>query len=79
MKALCVVRETSDPTLKEKIPTYFEADIQGNSIYKFTLANRTLLLDSKNVIFTEHRLLIEGFISDEAEVIGRAVVDIRFF
>ena len=54
MKVVCKLRETSMESAKEKIPGYFEGEIQGNGIFKITLSEgQKYILDSNNVYVSE--------------------------
>ncbi len=80
MKAVCKLRETNMQSAKEKIPGYFEGEIQGNGIFTITLSDNTkYILDAKNTIFTSDKLLLEGHIADEQEFLGRAVIEVCAF
>ena len=80
MKAVCKLRETNMKSAKEKIPAYFEAEIQGNGIFTITLSDgKKYILDSKNTIFTSDKLLLEGHIANEQEFLGRAVIQVCAF
>ena len=80
MKAVCKLRENNMQSAKEKIPGYFEGEIQGNGIFTITLSDNTkYILDAKNTIFTSDKLLLEGHIADEQEFLGRAVVEVCAF
>jgi len=80
MKVLCKLRETSMESTKEKIPGYFEGEIQGNGIFEITLSEgQKYILDSKNTIFTSDQLLLEGHIANEQEFLGRAVIEVCAF
>jgi hypothetical protein len=80
MKVVCKLRETSMESAKEKIPGYFEGEIQGNGIFKITLSEgQKYILDSKNTIFTSDQLLLEGHIANEQEFLGRAVIEVCAF
>ena len=58
MKAVCKLRETNMKSAKEKIPAYFEAEIQGNGIFTITLNDgKKYILDAKNTLFTSDKLL----------------------
>jgi len=72
MKAVFRLRETNMKSAKEKIPAYFEGEIQGNGIFTITLNDgKKYILDAKNTLFTSDKLLIEGHIADEQEFLGR--------
>ncbi len=80
MKVVCKLRETSMESAKEKIPGYFEGEIQGNGIFEITLSEgQKYILDSKNTIFTSDQLLLEGHIANEQEFLGRAVIEVCAF
>ena len=80
MKAVCKLRETNMQSAKEKIPGYFEGEIQGNGIFTIILSDgKKYILDSKNTLFTSDKLLLEGHIADEQEFLGRAVVEVCAF
>ena len=80
MKAVFRLRETNMKSAKEKIPGYFEGEIQGNGIFTIILSDgKKYILDSKNTLFTSDKLLIEGHIADEQEFLGRAVVEVCAF
>ena len=80
MKVVCKLRETSMDSAKEKIPGYFEGEIQGNGIFEITLSEgQKYILDSKNTIFTPDQLLLEGHIANEQEFLGRAVIEVCAF
>jgi len=80
MKVVCKLRETSMESAKEKIPGYFEGEIQGNGIFKITLSEgQKYILDSKNTIFTSDQLLLEGYIANDQEFLGRAVIEVCAF
>jgi hypothetical protein len=80
MKAVCKLRETNMQSAKEKIPGYFEGEIQGNGIFTITLSDNTkYILDAKNTIFTSDKLLLEGHIANEQEFLGRAVIEVCAF
>ncbi len=80
MKAVFTLRETNMKSAKEKIPAYFEGEIQGNGIFTITLSDNTkYILDAKNTIFTSDKLLLEGHIANEQEFLGRAVIEVCAF
>ena len=80
MKAVCKLRETNMKSAKEKIPAYFEAEIQGNGIFTITLNDgKKYILDAKNTLFTSDKLLLEGHIANEQEFLGRAVIEVCRF
>ena len=80
MKVLCKLRETNTEAAKEKIPGYFEGEIQGNGIFTIILSDgKKYILDSKNTLFTSDKLLLEGHIADEQKFLGRAVVEVCAF
>ena len=80
MKVLCKLRETNTEAAKEKIPGYFEGEIQGNGIFTITLGDgKKYILDSKNTLFTSDKLLLEGHIANEQEFLGRAVIEVCAF
>ena len=80
MKVVCKLRETNMEVAHDKIPAYFEGEIQGNGIFKITLSDgKKYILDAKNTLFTSDKLLLEGHIADEQEFLGRAVVEICAF
>ncbi len=80
MKAVFRLRETNMKSAKEKIPGYFEGEIQGNGIFTIILSDgKKYILDSKNTLFTSDKLLLEGHIADEQEFLGRAVVEVCAF
>ena len=80
MKVVCKLRETNIESIKEKIPGYFEGEIQGNGIFTITLSDcKKYILDSKNTIFTSDKLLLEGHIANEQEFLGRAVIQVCAF
>ena len=80
MKVVCKLRETNIKSIKEKIPGYFEGEIQGNGIFTITLSDgKKYILDSKNTIFTSDKLLLEGHIANEQEFLGRAVIQVCAF
>ena len=80
MKVVCKLRETNMESIQEKIPGYFEGEIQGNGIFTITLSDgKKYILDSKNTIFTSDKLLLEGHIANEQEFLGRAVIQVCAF
>ena len=80
MKVVCKLCETNMESTKEKIPGYFEGEIQGNGIFTITLSDgKKYILDSKNTIFTSDKLLLEGHIANEQEFLGRAVIEVLAF
>ncbi len=80
MKVVCKLRETNMELAKEKIPGYFEGEIQGNGIFTITLSDgKKYILDAKNTIFTSDQLLLEGHIANEQEFLGRAVIEVCAF
>ena len=80
MKVVCKLGETNMESTKEKIPGYFEGEIQGNGIFTITLSDgKKYILDSKNTIFTSDKLLLEGHIANEQEFLGRAVIQVCAF
>ena len=80
MKVVCKLRETNMECVHDKIPGYFEGEIQGNGIFKITLSEgQKYILDSKNTIFTSDQLLLEGYIANDQEFLGRAVIEVCAF
>ena len=80
MKVICKLRETNMESAHDKIPGYFEGEIQGNGIFKITLSDgKKYVLDSKNTIFTSDKFLLEGHIANDQEFLGRAVIEVCAF
>ena len=80
MKVICKLRETNMEAAHDKIPGYFEGEIQGNGIFKITLSDgKKYVLDSKNTIFTSDKFLLEGHIANDQEFLGRGVIEVCAF
>tara|TARA_B100001094_G_scaffold332630_1_gene405566 strand:+ start:1499 stop:1768 length:270 start_codon:yes stop_codon:yes gene_type:complete len=66
---------------KNLVPRSFQAEIKGSQVLTIKeLGNNKAIefyYDVKNTIFTEEELLLEGFISNSNQLIGRCVFNVN--
>jgi hypothetical protein len=78
-----VVLEIKEDNFKDKtlVPRLFEAEIEGSQVLLIRGEQNKEVVefhyDVKSMVFTEEALLLEGFISNTDQLIGRCVFSVN--